>query len=812
MSKNNLPSSPVRYADGQFYIGSKPVLLLAGEIHYFRLDPKDWQDRLNRLRECGMNTVASYIPWLIHEQQQGEVDLDGTTHPRHNLKAFIELCEKNDFYLFLRPGPFIMAEMKNDGIPYWVYETCPDAIPRGFEGVPPTTPTLDYTAPSFLKAAKSWYRQVMGLIAQHTPNKGGSVIAVQLDNEIGMLSWVSNKPDFTPNTLGAFEGWLRRQYEPSELLRRYPFFAQEPLNLETFMTPTRPWDIGFHSDFADFTRERYAQYVTELKKYAEEFGVQDILFVVNIHGTSGGRGFTYPIGVSQLQKTYESTEDSIISGSDVYFDTIEIRNFQDMYLCNGITEASNPLGKPLTCVEFSAGDSNFGDDYNGRSRSSSGDFKTRLAVAQGNKLINIYLFSGGENYRFSRSLTDGNDRIATTGEHHGFASLIGPEGRTNQNYPRLARTLRQISALEDRFAQSFIQYDPVGYGFIARDFATEYGYEKSADFMAKKRDLEQNRAGNVWESTVRALLLSGLALKTLNLERDDLTSIQTLVLPSSKYMEKKTQQKVLDFAADGGSLLLHGRIPRFTGDGEDCRILADAFEASDFDEHQGHRFRYDMAIVPEGFLSPGYEYHCNTYETFTVRNAQTLLSTYEGRKTCGFYKEVRRGRAVVISANYKCFLPQYEKIKAALGTPQTLTHDIDVPGVGVFMTLTKTRKKDEFFLYLINMDDIDKDFSVYQNSSPIYARPIHLPANEALTLPLNLDFGFAKIVYSTVELLSIGEQELVFRNTEKSSEILVETERTIRPSPYMRLERLPKGWRIYTDNRQLDEAIPLRFL
>ncbi|HBI74105.1 MAG TPA: glycosyl hydrolase, partial [Lachnospiraceae bacterium] len=166
----------LKYADKQFYLDGKPVLLMAGEIHYYRLDPSEWQPRIDELKSAGFNTVATYIPWVCHEHVEGDIDLTGKYNERHNIKAFIELCEANDLYLFLRPGPFIMAEMKNDGIPHWVYKKYPWIIPSGFDGQEATTPTLDYLAPDFLKAVKNWYHAIMTLISSHIPSKGGKVI------------------------------------------------------------------------------------------------------------------------------------------------------------------------------------------------------------------------------------------------------------------------------------------------------------------------------------------------------------------------------------------------------------------------------------------------------------------------------------------------------------------------------------------------------------------------------------------------------------------------------------------------------------
>ena len=63
--------------------------------------------------------------------------------------GFIDLCRENDLYFIARPGPFIMAEIKNEGIPHWVYERHPEIVPVGWDGRPATTPTVDYLAPNF---------------------------------------------------------------------------------------------------------------------------------------------------------------------------------------------------------------------------------------------------------------------------------------------------------------------------------------------------------------------------------------------------------------------------------------------------------------------------------------------------------------------------------------------------------------------------------------------------------------------------------------------------------------------------------------
>ncbi|RKY74868.1 MAG: beta-galactosidase, partial [Candidatus Latescibacterota bacterium] len=49
-------------------IDGKKLLPICGEFHYWRVDPRWWDDILGRLfRGAEMTMVASYIPWSVHE-------------------------------------------------------------------------------------------------------------------------------------------------------------------------------------------------------------------------------------------------------------------------------------------------------------------------------------------------------------------------------------------------------------------------------------------------------------------------------------------------------------------------------------------------------------------------------------------------------------------------------------------------------------------------------------------------------------------------------------------------------------------------
>jgi len=111
----------VTFKEKQIFIDGKPVFLLSGELHYFRQPRENWQHLLDEAKAMGLNCISSYVPWILHEETEGNYCFED----RLDLGAFIDLCNENGLYFFVRPGPFIMAEMKNEGIPYWVAKNIP---------------------------------------------------------------------------------------------------------------------------------------------------------------------------------------------------------------------------------------------------------------------------------------------------------------------------------------------------------------------------------------------------------------------------------------------------------------------------------------------------------------------------------------------------------------------------------------------------------------------------------------------------------------------------------------------------------------
>jgi beta-galactosidase len=109
--------SHVKIINEQLQVGEQTIPLVSGEVHYWRLEPDAWPQALSRVREMGLSVVASYICWDYHQLDGGRFDFHGDTNPRRNLVAFLDLLTREDFWIILRPSPYIYSEWRNKGVP-----------------------------------------------------------------------------------------------------------------------------------------------------------------------------------------------------------------------------------------------------------------------------------------------------------------------------------------------------------------------------------------------------------------------------------------------------------------------------------------------------------------------------------------------------------------------------------------------------------------------------------------------------------------------------------------------------------------------
>ncbi|MEU6739741.1 glycoside hydrolase family 35 protein [Streptosporangium sandarakinum] len=155
------------YPHGELLRDGRPHRVLAGSLHYFRIHPDQWADRLERVAAMGLNTIDTYVPWNFHEPRRGRRRFDGW----HDVERFVRLAQDTGLDVIVRPGPYICAEWDNGGLPAWL---------TGTPGM-----RLRSSHRPFLGEVARWFDELVPRIAALQASRGGPVVAVQVENEYG---------------------------------------------------------------------------------------------------------------------------------------------------------------------------------------------------------------------------------------------------------------------------------------------------------------------------------------------------------------------------------------------------------------------------------------------------------------------------------------------------------------------------------------------------------------------------------------------------------------------------------------------------
>ena len=789
-TSNGVGSGSVELSRRRILIDGAPRMVLAGEVHYFRLAKEDWNNRLQLLQDSGLDTVSTYIPWIWHELPDGTVDLIGRTHPQRDLISFLDLCAKRGLNVIARPGPFVMAELKNEGLPYRFYKP-PFKQPVTWDGGATRTRTMDYLAPDFLDAVKGWYADVMPVLAQYLRTRGGPVIAVQLDNEIGMLAWVSNCPDLSDEACEDMRVWSLNRYGEQAASERVGADSSNPSAWSAALrTPVGP-ALPLHHDLGLFMRDRFRRYVETLRDCAEDHGVTGVPFIINIHGTGGGRGLTFPIGISQLFESYRE-QPQMTSGSDLYLGDLTVENVADLYLANAFMLAVHDKEQPLTSMEFEVGNGNYGDDLGMLYAPESAELKARLCVAQGNRLLNFYLHCGGENPPIA-SEGDGIDRLAFTGQRHGFAAPVGPEGQLDPTYASLRRLAKSLRGIEHLLADSQQEYDHFALGFVPDHYLTEYHHPASSPRAAQIAELERYRGRGPRDILTRALLLCGFSFPAVNLQAG-VPQAKTLVLATGTTLGFDVQQHLVSFVRNGGNLLLVGLLPEQDHDGAPCTVLADALGLKSagrvFDASTGANEHYWPSVKAYGWAAPRPEVRVTVAQLLSSsdgRPLEPLLIEIETGLACAATVQVGAGQVTMLGCDYPADLDFYRGLMAALDVVPRFQFQADGPGVVLTSTVTRSGRR---LLHLINVAPQPVSLTLkHQGKKVLNGKRLVIPARTGLALPVSAvssgDEGGAPlagstIIESTAELVRESRNSVTFRPTQEEDVIVLQTEREVR--------------------------------
>ena len=187
----------------------KPWYPVSGECHYSQIPVEKWEETLQKMKDGGIEIVASYVFCIHHEEEKGKFDFSGN----RDIRRFIELCHKLGLGFILRIGPWAHGECRNGGFPDWLREECGNTTRTEEE------PYWGYV----LK-----YLQV---IADQV--RGFSLVGIQIENEMPCNPGHMEKLRRTVLDLGltaplfTATGWGNAQL-PDMLIPMYGAYPEEP--------------------------------------------------------------------------------------------------------------------------------------------------------------------------------------------------------------------------------------------------------------------------------------------------------------------------------------------------------------------------------------------------------------------------------------------------------------------------------------------------------------------------------------------------------------------------------------------------------
>lgn len=114
----------------------------------------------------GLNTVSTYVFWNYHELEPGTYDFSG----EKDVAEYVRLAQEEGLDVILRPGPYVCAEWDFGGLPAWL-------LANGAR--------IRTTDERYMQPVREWLQRLGRELAPLQRPFGGSIVAVQLENEYG---------------------------------------------------------------------------------------------------------------------------------------------------------------------------------------------------------------------------------------------------------------------------------------------------------------------------------------------------------------------------------------------------------------------------------------------------------------------------------------------------------------------------------------------------------------------------------------------------------------------------------------------------
>ncbi|MFH0953960.1 MAG: beta-galactosidase [Verrucomicrobiota bacterium] len=573
MTSRALPKATCRISRHALSLGGKDTFIYSGEVHYFRIPTRYWDKHLQALADAGCNAVSTYVPWSWHEFEEGRFDITGRTHSERDIVGFVDRARAHNLFVTLKPGPYVMAETTDQGIPQWLTRDYPDTLALDEQGRPWGPQFVTYTSETFREKSARWLQLFAKKVVVPRQNlKRGAVIMMQLCNEIGMFQWLGARGDYSPANLAAWHHYLKKHYpdikELARLLDREIHHHAEVMPPHELCDTRR--EFVLYRLWHDFHRWLYGDYVKCLATMLREAGVAVPLFT-NVGGWVFGRAHEFALN-GTFHRESAKVEPDVLYGLDHIPEFVSPLNVHDGIVANQ-TAAELQRGRgPLYSAELQCGSREHGvQTYPGEL----GLFY-RLCIIHGLTAMNFYMFSQGRNPKGR----------GTDGPMFYWYNAVDYQARRQPTYPMI-RELGEWLKINGDFLVNAQRPASLAVGFYPYLYETEFlvpilgkGTKMNPGKLGLTMDPVDFRNRAYFDGVLKILTkksvpydLADLTVRSVK----DLLKYDELVVMPNELMDAATQTKLVQYVRAGGKLVIFPRLPIYDLEFTPCHILEKAF-------------------------------------------------------------------------------------------------------------------------------------------------------------------------------------------------------------------------------------------
>ncbi len=542
-------------------IDGRPDFLIGGELQYFRIPRRDWKDRLRAFKEAGGNCVGTYMPWLLHEPQEGRFDF--TTY---DPVAYFGLCHELGLQVMLRPGPYQYSELIWGGLPGWLVQGYRQIRARRLDGGEIKADAVSYLHPTFLTKVERWFAAWLPLVRPHLATNGGPVALLQIDNEmVGPHEW-NGSLDYHPVSMGVgrergrWRAWLERAHGSLAAANRcYGTRAAAWADLRPMAKPEHgtPPERRLVRDYFRFYLDGIAEYGGILADWMRDGGVD----VPLAHNSAS------PYANAYFAPLVKRLGDGFLLGSDHYYN-LDLDWDQDRPAPKYVAKVASSLaqlremGFPPTVWELPGG--SLSDWPAITAHDAECCYLANLAY--GMKGFNVYIFAGGRNPPLA----------GTTSDVYDFSAGLDP--LTGARRPLYAAQRRFFQLLErKRWLVGAERVADCRIGLCAEyALSSRYAGDRAGLLFSSQEAFAFARKGFFLTASCAGLSPDFIALEGEN----ELPTDLPLMVASGGSMPEAVQRRLVSFLDAGGRLLLAPVVPWLDEEFRPCRILADRLGAS----------------------------------------------------------------------------------------------------------------------------------------------------------------------------------------------------------------------------------------